>query len=203
MAEDTSDWPGERQPTQLDIERAQDIAEPNLQQEFKRSLLANGTIQAYQQSASVTSDEIVIQSADFADLADEGDEGDEADVGLRLENQAATSNNLGASQRVSLPINLLIRPSPNSFPRDYKLLQTDISFALSPSRLPSRYHQPQRAPSYTASIFRFIARLLGGVHGEKPIFTCRVSWRSEHRADAVRDCDHSLACHTGKRQSRN
>ena len=71
MAEDTSDWPGDRQPTQLEIERAHEIAEPTVQQEFKRALLANGAAQAYKHTPSVVLDHVLQQSADSPDDLDD------------------------------------------------------------------------------------------------------------------------------------
>ncbi len=74
MAEETSDWPGEREPLQpLEIERAHEIAEPTVQQEFKRALLATGTAYAYQHMPAVVLDDALLRSANF-DIGDDIDD---------------------------------------------------------------------------------------------------------------------------------
>lgn len=70
MTEDTSAWPGERQPTELEIERAHEIAEPNVQQEFKRALLAFRTAQAKPAKPPIVLDEALLPLEEFAQGVD-------------------------------------------------------------------------------------------------------------------------------------
>jgi hypothetical protein len=58
MAELMSEWPGEREPAQLDVEKAYERLDPTVQRDFKRALFDRGIAQDYgytQQSRFVDS----------------------------------------------------------------------------------------------------------------------------------------------------
>ena len=63
MADHIFDWPGERQPSHTEIERAHQIAEPTVQQEFKRALLASRIAQTQQSRPTIVLDDGLLQSS--------------------------------------------------------------------------------------------------------------------------------------------